>query len=120
MKPFARVPRLGFCLPPLSSGDPMEPVDPRPVKSRYEYRWRGRMAIRPGGIEPRCQSVNIARQSGYGWITGPSGGAWAAGISPARALSLPESLVTVTPNGVKAAAGAAAESSALMRIHRPG
>ena len=72
------------------------------------------------GHRSRSQSVDIARQRGYGWITGPSGGAWAPGISPVWALSLPESVVTVTPNAAKAAADAAAESSALMRAHRPG
>ena len=82
---------------------------------------RARPDGRPSrGHRSRSQSVDIAPRRGYGWITGSAGGAWAAGISPVRALSLPESAVTVTPNAAKAAADAAAESSALMRIDRPG
>ena len=43
------------------------------------------------------------------------GGAWAADISPVRALLLPGSAVTVIPDAAKAAADAAAESSARTR-----
>lgn len=119
MKPFARVPRLGVCLPPLSSGDPMEPVDPGRSRAGMNIAGEGGWPpVLGSSIQVSIRGYRRSERRPIGQEAG--GGPWEGGVWPRHTDFAASAPVTVMQESAKAAADAAAESSALMRIHRPG